>query len=182
MIEENDNELVKKIVAGESFHYRALVEKYQNPVYRVIFKIVGDADDAKEITQDVFVKAYETLAQFNPDFKFFSWIYRIAINAALRFEKRKRNFMPIQQYRETDGEPDVSVGMDTREREKLLKSSIEDLGDNYKSVVLLKYYAELSYTEISESLGIPEKTVKSRLFDARRILKEKLAAMEYFNS
>ncbi|HBL75670.1 MAG: hypothetical protein A2W90_17250 [Bacteroidetes bacterium GWF2_42_66] len=181
MVMEDEQKIIGEIIAGHTRQYRILVERYQNPVFRVIIKIVGDAEDAKELTQDVFVKAFESIAQYKPEHKFFSWIYRIAINRALLFVKRKKNFMQIEnvpdQFYQVPDQP-----FEQENRDHLLNGSINELGEHYKSVVLLKYYADLSYADIADTLGIPEKTVKSRLFDARKILKEKLSKTDFFSS
>lgn len=173
-----EQKIIEKIIAGELDQFRILVEKYQNPVFRVIYKIVGDYEDAKELTQDVFVKTFESIRQYNSGHKFFSWIYRIAINNALLFVKRKKSFLPIEEipYQIAEQMPDYEG------RDHLLAQSISELAENYKTVIILKYYSDLSYADIAEMLEIPEKTVKSRLFDARKILKEKLSKIDFFSS
>jgi len=177
---EGDLTVIKQIISGHTEEYRLLVEKYQNPVYRVILKMVGNTDNARELTQDVFVKAYESIDQYKPEFKFFSWIYRIAINRALLFEKQEKIFRPIDEKKEYLI-PDQRKDNDTAYRDHLLEFFVNELNEHYKSVILLKYYAGLSYSDISDSLKIPEKTVKSRLFDARKILKEKLTGVGFFS-
>ena len=165
--------IIADILAGNTAQYRQLVERYQHPVLKVIYKIVGDVEDAKELTQDVFVKAFESLSQYKKEYKFFSWIYRIAINSALLFVRSKKKFVPIDEISDQLCQgPDYNPEDDLRDR--LLGSTINELNEPYKSVILLKYYADLSYADMAVTLGIPEKTVKSRLFDARKILKDKL--------
>ncbi len=178
---ETESTIIKNIIAGEASQYKILVNKYQNPVFKVILKIVGDWEDAKEITQDVFVKTFESLHQYNSNYKFFSWIYRIAINKALAFVKQKKNFSPFEQWQPTI-EYSTENDFDYDLRERQLKESVNQLPENYKSVILLKYYAGLCYDEIAETLGIPEKTVKSRLFDARKMLKNQLTNIDFYSS
>lgn len=180
MVTGDERKIIAEIIAGDTMQYRVLVERYQNPVYRVVLRIVGDANDAKELTQDVFVKAFESLSQYKADFKFFSWIYRIAINNALLHVKRKSNFLQIDEaIAQTKQAVDESI--DLERRDYLLKQLIDKLSEHYKSVIYLKYYAGLSYSDISDVLGVPEKTIKSRLFEARKILKEKLTEMDFFS-
>lgn len=180
MKEDDEKKIIEDILAGQVDQYRLLVEKYQNPVFRVIFKIVGNADDAKELTQDVFVKTFESLHQYKFSHKFFSWIYRIAINKALSFEKQKKNFLSIEGNSDQFIQiPDQTF--DYEGRDHILNRSINQLNEHYRTVILLKYYADLSYADISGILGIPEKTIKSRLFDARKILKEKLLKTDLFS-
>jgi RNA polymerase sigma-70 factor (ECF subfamily) len=78
----NEQDIINKIIAGETSQYKLLIDKYQNPIYRIILKITCDHEDALEVTQDVFIKAFESLKQYKAEFKFFSWVYRIAINSA----------------------------------------------------------------------------------------------------
>jgi RNA polymerase sigma-70 factor (ECF subfamily) len=177
---KDEKTIIEEIMAGQTDQYRLLVEKYQNPVFRVIFKIVGNDDDARDLTQDVFVKIYESLHQYNSGYKFFSWVYRTAINKALLFERRKKKFLSI------DGNSGQFIQipdqrMDYESRDELLNQAINGLTVHYRTVVLLKYYAGLSYADISEILGIPEKTVKSRLFDARKMLKDRLIKSDLFS-
>lgn len=181
MVTGDESKIIADIIAGDTMQYRVLVERYQNPVYRVIIRIVGDANDAKELTQEVFVKAFESLGQYKSDYKFFSWIYRIAINNALLHEKRKRSFFQINEtITQTKKVTDETI--DFERRDYLLKQMIDKLSEHYKSVIYLKYYTDLSYAEISEAFGIPEKTIKSRLFEARKILREKLIEIDFFST
>ncbi len=178
-MKEQEQIIIERILAGQVDQYKILMIKYQNPVFRLILKIVGNYDDAKDLTQDVFVKTFESIGQYKPQYKFFSWIYRIAINEALLFVKRRKNF------RQIDSVTDLGIHLpeqtsDYEHREKLLNHAIGGLSESYKSVVLLKYYSDLSYTDMAAILEIPEKTVKSRLFDARKILREKLVKIDFF--
>ncbi|MFA5302650.1 MAG: sigma-70 family RNA polymerase sigma factor [Bacteroidales bacterium] len=172
---KDERTIIKAILEGHVQQYGLLVERYQNPVFRVIFNMVNNYEDARELTQDVFVKAYEALSQYNPEYKFFSWIYRIAINRALLFVRNKKPYVPLEKitlHKETDPGPETEYDLKTRD--DLVGKAVGALKETYKTVVLLKYYAGLSYTEIADTLEIPEKTVKSRLFDARMMLKDKL--------
>jgi len=177
----DEQRIIENIISGYSDLYRILVERYQNPVFRVILKIVDNSEDAKELTQDVFVKAYESIRQYKPEYKFFSWIYRIAINNALLFVKRRKKMiktenMSLKSYQITD------QSEDNENHEYLLNRSLQELNGYYQPVIILKYYAELSYADIAETLGISETKVKSRLFDARKILKGKLSEYGIFSS
>lgn len=176
---EEDKYIVEKIIKGNTSLYRQLVEKYQAPVYRVVLKIVENDEDAREITQDVFVKTYESLTQYKEQYKFFSWLYRIAINNALMFVKQKNKYTSIDKIMNQiadDTENKTSIEI----RDKFINLSVRKLPEKYKTVVLLKYYANLSYIEIAETIGITEKKVKSRLFDARKLLKDHLLKINFF--
>ena len=174
---EEDKKIIAKIIAGDINQYELLVQKYQQAVYRVILKITNNTENAKEVTQVVFVKAYESIKQYKPDYKFFSWIYRIAINSALMHVKQNKNFTPIEQLKEmaSDSEPDSK-----KDQNDLLNEALQQLPEKYLSIILLKYYVGNSYNEIATIKGINEKRVKSRLFDGRKILKNILISKGIF--
>ena len=177
----DEQKIIEEIISGQTRSYRILVERYQNPVFRVILKIVGNSEDARELTQDVFVKAYESIRQYKPEYKFFSWIYRIAINNAMLFVKRRKKRIKTEKMLQNSFQI-ADQNDDHDNRDYLLNRSLHELSGNYQSVILLKYYAGLSYADMAESLGIPEKKVKSRLFDARIMLKEKLSESRFFSA
>jgi len=131
--------------------------------------------------QDVFVKAYESFWQYNPEYKFFSWIYRIAINKALLFVKQKRALVPdgILYSEAADDREEIFF---CAHRDHIISKAVNGLDEKYRKVILLRYYAGLSYTQIANVLKLPEKTVKSRLFDARKILQRSLEKMEFFSA
>jgi RNA polymerase sigma factor (sigma-70 family) len=177
----DEQKIIEEIISGQSRSYLVLVERYQNPVFRVILKIVANSEDAKELTQDVFVKAYESIRQYKPEYKFFSWIYRIAINSALLFVKRRKKLIKTEKMLQKSFE--IAYRNDDNDtHDYLLNLSLQELSGNYQSVIMLKYYADLSYADIAESLGISEKKVKSRLFDARTMLKEKLSESGFYST
>lgn len=176
-----EKQIINQIIQGETDQFEYFVKEYQNPVFKVIYKIVEDYEDASEVLQDVFVKAYESLSQYNPEYKFFSWIYRIAINKALRFVKKKKALVPAEILccEVVDDREEILF---CEQRDNLIACAVNRLEEKYRKIILLKYYAGLSYAQISEVLLIPEKTVKSRLFDARRILQKSLEKMELFSA
>jgi len=176
---EEDKKMIEQILAGQTGLFRQVIVKYQATVYRVALKISGNEDDAREITQQVFVTVYESLNQYNPDYKFFSWLYRIAVNRALLSVRQKKQFLPIDQYRLNAGdEEDRPKAKEMRDA--LLNQSIGKLKEKYRTVIVLKYYAGMPYADIAETLEITEKKVRSRLFDARKQLKDELIRIHFF--
>ena len=173
---KEDGQIIRAILDGQTAQYRLLVERYQNPVFRVIYKIVNNHEEAGELTQDVFVKAYESLPQYDPRYKFFSWIYRMAINRALLYLRNRKPCVEPEQIPAREREKVTQEGQpfDLVTKSILVDRAVNELDQKYKTVILLKYFTGLSYAEISETLDLPEKTIKSRLFDARMLLKEKL--------
>ncbi|MDA3927699.1 MAG: RNA polymerase sigma factor [Prolixibacteraceae bacterium] len=178
---DEDKFFIEKILAGDVNQFKVLVEKYQNPVFKVVQRIVNNYDDAREVTQDVFVKTFESLNQYKVQYKFFSWIYRIAINHALMFVKSKKQFSSLDELPNAYTSKSENT-IDQEKRDQLLYEQINELPERYKTVILLKYYAKLSYEEISETLEIDTKKVRSRLFDARKKLKNKLQDLNFFTA
>jgi RNA polymerase sigma-70 factor (ECF subfamily) len=122
----------------------------------------------------VFLKVFERLDQYNPKFKFFSWIYRIAINEAINHRNRTRNELELEEEQFVSAEnPERSL--DSSQLSDLIQVALMKLQEDYRVVVVLRHFSDLSYQDISEVLHIPEKTVKSRLYSARQIMKAQLA-------
>jgi len=170
-----DSELVERCRNGDRRAFEELIRAYQRPVYNAAFRILGNPDDAADATQAAFLKAFENLGSYDPKYKFFSWIYRIAVNESINQVKRERKLEPMEE------EPvSVDSGPDARLEGGDLSRGIQEglmmLSDDYRTVVVLRHFSDLSYREISEILAIPEKTVKSRLYTARQSMKDGLVA------
>jgi RNA polymerase sigma-70 factor (ECF subfamily) len=169
-MEPNDKELVERCLAGSEKAFEALVDRYQKVVFNVAYRMVADYDAAEDITQSVFVKGFEKMKSFNPKFKFFSWLYRIAVNETLNYINQRKRLQelgpdivsnrksPEQEYREA-------------ELSRKMEEALMELEPKYRIVLVLKHFRECSYRQMSYALRIPEKTVKSRLFTARQLLR-----------
>ena len=173
MQEPDDKDLVRRCLKGDQKAFETLLDRYQKPIYNVALRMVSSNDDAADLTQTVFIKAYENLRSYDERFKFFSWLYKIAVNSSLNFlEQKKRNDLL--------GDQDVSQGpvleeqIEASERIEKLDDAILQLKPEYRIVIVLRHFHDLSYDEMGEILDIPEKTVKSRLFTARQMLKDLL--------
>ena len=173
MIEYEDNELVRRCLAGNPEAFEVLVEKYQKQIFNVAYRMCQNYDDAEDITQAVFVKTYEQLNSFHPKYKFFSWIYRIAVNETLNFLKSRKLAEELDpNLVSTNGTPEESF--EKREISDALQDALMDIGMEYQILIILKHLQNFSYKEIAYILDLPEKKVKSRLFTARQLLKEAL--------
>ena len=171
MIEHDDNELVRQCLAGNPQAFEVLVEKYQKPIFNVAYRMTHNYEDAEDITQSVFVKAYEKLRSFRPSYKFFSWIYRIAVNETLNvLQQSKRTEEINSEYSASEKTPDESYA-ETELQEKL-QEALMGLSMEYQVLILLKHFQHFSYREIAYIMDIPEKKVKSRLFTARQLLRD----------
>ena len=175
MVNGADYALIERCRNGDRRALEALVRQYQKPVFNAAYRILGNPDDAADVTQAAFLKAFEHLEGYDPKYKFFSWIYRIAINESINQVKRERKLEPL------DDDPEALSGGPESEAEsediaRCLQDGLMALTDDYRTVVVLRHYLDLSYREISVVLEIPEKTVKSRLYSARQSMKDRLIA------
>ena len=170
---DGDDELIRRCLEGEPDAFEGLVAKYQKPLYHVAFRLLGNRPDATDATQNAFVSAYEHLDSFDSGRRFFSWIFRILKNECLNFLRARRPSEPVDPDLAARGRPDDAL--DTAERERAVQAALLKLSSDYRDVVVLRHFAELSYDDIAATLGIPVKTVKSRLYSARQHLGELLA-------
>ena len=174
-----DHALIERCQHGDRQALEELLGQYERPVYNAAYRILGNPDDAADATQAVFLKAFEHLGQYDPKYKFFSWIYRIAVNESINQLKRGRNQQPLDdtEVAGTRG-PDAAVEAGDLSRE--IEVGLMGLKEDYRTVIVLRHFSECSYRQISEILQIPEKTVKSRLYSARQLMKETLQARGVF--
>jgi len=175
MVNSRDYELVQRCRQGDERAFEVLLREYQRPVYNAAFRILGNPDDAADATQAAFLKAFENLDSYDPKYKFFSWIYRIAVNGSINQVKRNRKLEPMDEEPTANGGgPDLEL--EGGDLSRCIQEGLMALTDDYRTVVVLRHFSDLSYREISDVLAIPEKTVKSRLYSARQSMKEGLVA------
>ena len=170
MTEPDDTECVRRTLAGDREAFGSLVDRYQKPLFNLAYGILEDPDEAEEAAQAAFVKAFENLASFDPARRFFSWLYRIALNEALNAAGRKRRFSRIEG--DVPDEDRAGPAEEQLDQDEQLRAAIRVLKEEHRVVVVLKHLQGLSYAEISQILGTPEKTIKSRLFSARLALRK----------
>lgn len=176
----DDQVLVKESLNGNKRAFEEIVEKYYKIIFRLAYRIIRDNDDAEEITQSTFVKAYENLDSYNSKFKFFSWLYRITVNESLNFSKRK-NYNEELDEKHSNNEKDPDVIYEQTERSERIDDALMELDMIYRVPVVLKHFMNYSYKEISYLIDVPEKTVKSRLFEGRHLLKNILIKKGFYN-
>lgn len=174
---EVDRALVERFRNGDRDAFTELMVRYQRPIYNAAFWILRSADDARDVAQSVFLKVAEHLDEFDGQRRFFSWIYRIAVNESLNLLRRNDHEEALDDEIDLPGgsgdpESHASDAQRTRDVERaLLTMSSMD-----RTVIVLRHFSECSYQEIASVLGVDEKTVKSRLFEARQRLRELLKA------
>lgn len=178
-----DIELVEAIVSGNEDGFEELVRRYHRPLAVYIYKMIGDYEAALDITQEVFLKVHNSISQYSSAYKFSTWLYRIAHNAAIDYLRRNQN-----TEKSFDGEEsevgwiqpkanNLSPEAESEVKEWLseIQTVIRHLPVNYRELIILRHGKDLSYEEIVEITGLPLGTVKNRLFRAREMLREMLA-------
>ncbi|MBM4391976.1 MAG: sigma-70 family RNA polymerase sigma factor [Deltaproteobacteria bacterium] len=188
MDELTDAELITRVLKGETALYRPLVVRYQSRLFAMVRGMVRDDDDAKDIVQMAFVKAYQSLSSFRIDSSFYTWIYRIAMNLAIdhtRKNKRRKttSFEEAVASRDEDGtlseqhmDDNPARELQRKQLRERIYGALDELTEDMREVVLLREVEGLSYKEIADVMGIPEGTVMSRLFYARKKLQARLGA------
>ena len=173
-----DADLAIQFQNGDRKAFSMLVARYEKPIFNTAYRMVRNADDAADITQNAFIKAYEKIDTFNPSYKFFNWLYRIAVNETLNLinrRKRRRDF----EYDPPARIPSPEDDLELTEMGRSLQGALDAMAYDQRIVIVLKHLLLLPYREISDILDIPEKTVKSRLFSARHVLRSELIKQGY---
>ena len=169
MESETDDVLVERCRNGDREAFAALVVRYQRPVYNAAWWVLRNAEDASDVAQNVFLKVAERLDDYDPQYRFFSWIYRIAVNESLDMLRRNGREEPLDDEIDVAGpdgdDPERRVG--DAELSARIRSAVMSMATNDRTVLMLRHFSELSYLEIGQVLDLDEKTVKSRLFEAR---------------
>jgi RNA polymerase sigma factor (sigma-70 family) len=177
----NDFNLVIRAKNGNQKAYAELMHRYKDSIYFMVLKMVNNKDDAMDITVSTFAKAFENLEKYKPDFAFSTWLFRIATNSSIDFIRKKRVITTsIDSYSSEDGEEKVLEFKSDilnpeefsikKQQTEQLKEIIDKLPARYKTLIILRYYDELSYEEIALQLDLPLGTVKAQLFRARDLL------------
>ncbi len=169
--EKKDEELLVSSLSNESA-FSLLVERWWKKIYSFIFFKIGSADEAKELTQEVFLKIYLNIENFNPAYKFSTWIYKIAQNLSIDFLRKKHMVMTELTNQSLITKKTPLTEIIKEEKNKEIWDALEKLPEDLKEIILLRHQEELSYEEISEILNLKLGTVKNRIFKARKLLEE----------
>jgi RNA polymerase sigma-70 factor (ECF subfamily) len=164
---------VARARAGDTAAFAALVRRHQDRVFGFILRMLDARDEAMELTQDVFVKAWQALPGWRPEARFSTWLLQIARNAALDQLRRRRvvQFAPLDDGMDVaDTAPGPEARYASRQRQALLENALQQIAAEHREILLLREIEDLSYAELAAVLGIAEGTVKSRLARARAAL------------
>ncbi|HQU70816.1 MAG TPA: sigma-70 family RNA polymerase sigma factor [Calditrichia bacterium] len=180
-----DQKLIAEAREGKDKAFEQLLNKYRNLVYHVMIKMVRNPQEAEDLTQEAFIKAFKALTSFNEDYAFSTWLMKIATNNCIdHLRKKKLKTLSIDepvQYKDEpvkievpDHEPTPEHQLLNRERSAMINNAIDGLPERYRHVILLRHKEEKSYEEIAEILKLPLGTVKARIFRAREMLNKSI--------
>lgn len=185
MVELADEELIKSALQGNQEAYKQLLERHRHAIFHIAYKIVRNSEEAADLVQETFMKAFASLATYRFEYRFSTWLYRIAANNAIDLlRKRKIEALSLDQPVETrDGSVELQLpdwthnpefDFTRKQRRISIDEAIESLPDKYREVIVYRHSEDKSYDEIARILDIPVGTVKARIFRARELLKRKL--------
>jgi len=181
-----DNILVQQVKDGNIASFEMLVARYEKQVYNITYRYTGNRDDAFDLSQEAFLKAYRGIKNFRQESTFKTWVYHIASNVCRDYLRKGKKYIEVsidESVRGEDGDmekqfADSNKGPDevyeSKELSEFIQSIIDDLQQEYKEVIVLREIQQLSYEEIAKVLNCSLGTIKSRLNRARKILKEKI--------
>jgi RNA polymerase sigma-70 factor (ECF subfamily) len=169
---EDEEQLISRCLAGETTAFEPLVQRYHRPLFRVAVRLLGNREEARDASQSAFLKAYQALSTREAGRPFFSWVYRILVNDCLNTLRSRRPTQPLEDTAAAVPADAVETG----ETQRRVRQALLQLSADQRDVIVLRHFAEMSYEQAAMALGIPEKTVKSRLFSARQRLCDLLAA------
>lgn len=179
-----ENQLIKEAKAGNVEAFEELVKQCEKKVFNIAYKMMGNYDDANELAQEAFIRAYKSINKFKEDSLFSTWIYRITTNVCLDELRKRKNKKVISlnediKYNDEELKPQIkddSPGpekiYEKKEFKNLIYQCIESLSDEYKTVIILRDIEGFSYEEIAKIINCPEGTVKSRISRARKALRD----------
>lgn len=182
--EQDEDHLVKASQQGDQDAFAILVQQHQRRVFNLSLRLVHDYDEASEITQEAFLAAWQGLPSFRGEARFSTWLYRIAYHCGLRqLEKRNREealheAMQVKQSASMRGqENDLEDMVEKHEQQALLRVSLAQLPTRYRLILILRDFQEMTYQEMASKLALPIGTIKTHLFRARHLLKQRVLAL-----
>src|SRR5215470_513211 len=184
-LEQDDQLLVAASKNGDQEAFAQLVHRYQRLVFNLVYRMLQQYEEATEITQETFLAAWQGLPSFRGDARFPTWLYRIAYNCSLKqLEHRKRDralqaaMQAEQVLQHVDDSVRADFELEAHDRQTMIQEQISNLPAKYRIVLVLRHLQEMTYEEMAEALAMPIGTIKTQLFRARNLLKERLEAFD----
>ena len=184
-VKDTDQQLVDRVFKGDKHAFDLLVLRYQHRILGLVGRFINDPSEVEDVAQEAFIKAYRALPKFRGDSQFYTWLYRIAINTAKNYLVARGRRPPSKDVDVEDAEfmennaplTDIESPEASQEKEDLhrvINKAIEDLPEDLRTAFTLREFSGLSYEEITEIMGCPVGTVRSRIFRAREALDKKI--------
>ena len=185
-LDPTDESLVRAVLSGDRDRFELLVERYQTRLVNYLYRMVRNLEEAHDLTQEVFIRVYQALDRYDSQYRFSTWLFRVAQNAAIDvIRKRRIQLVPLTRRADEgseatvdlelpDGQPTALESLQGRELDASIRAAIDTLPWEYRELILLRHYGELAYEEIAEVKAMPLGTVKNKLFRARQMLKQQL--------
>ncbi|MBN2356733.1 sigma-70 family RNA polymerase sigma factor [candidate division KSB1 bacterium] len=184
-MDSDSAQLIREAIEGDQKAYAEIVNRYRMQIFNLILRMVRQRDEAEDLTQETFIKAFNALPSFNAEYAFSTWLYKIAVNNCIDHFRKKRlktypldNPIPVKdgelqrEFPDQNETPDS--GLMEKERQTQIQDAIDSLPEKYRQAIVLRHGQDKSYEEIAIELDIPIGTVKVRIFRAREMLKKKL--------
>ena len=179
MMDESDFDLIERFQNGEEKAFNQLVLKYQKKIYHLVYKMVRNNEDALDLAQETFVKAYYNLKNFKSQSAFYTWLYKIALNLSLNYARQKKIRNLVSLFELGEALPTKKNPLEELEKNQISKAidqAILSLPKKQKAIFVLRYYEDMPYKEISELLGKTEGALKANYFQALKKLQKSLKA------
>lgn len=186
-MQPSDEQLIRDTLEGNHDHFGILVQRYQGRLVNYLNRMLRDVEEAHDLAQEVFVKVYNALDRYDPRYRFSTWLFRVGQNAAIdTIRKRRLKLVSVHRREGPEGEssewefpsedPDPYRELRNLERGEAIRTAIEELPAEYRELIEMRHYAEMSYDEIAQLKEMPLGTVKNKLFRGRKMLQTKLAS------
>ena len=186
----SEETLINQALTGDQKAYQTLFVAHRQAIFHIIMKIVRNNEEAQDLVQETFIKAFGSLKSYNPTYRFTTWLYKIAANSSIDFiRKRKLQTYSLDRPLDTrDGQVNIEVAdmsyhperdLSAKRQKISIAEAIESLPSKYREVIIKRHQEDKSYEEIASLLRVPVGTVKARIFRARELLKKKLKSLRY---
>lgn len=173
MTKPDEKILIERCIKGDRQAFETLLIQYEKPVFNAAYRMLHNREDASDVTQTVFLKVIENFDSFDPTKRFFSWVYRITLNESINWLGKRNRLEPLR-HEVVDSSKSPEQEFDSAKHSADVQAALMTVTTDYRSVIVLKHFLGCNYMEISDVLNIPEKTVKSRLYTARQLMKDAL--------